>query len=125
VATGDLKNGTTLAGSVLAQGQLAASAATIYGPVPASTYVRLAKVIFTETSGTARTVTYGVVKAGGTGGADATLQGKAIPLAAAGDLWSILDTELAGMYLGPGDSIAALASAAASVTYTISGVVSS
>ena len=57
--------------------------------------------------------------------ADTTLQGKDVPIGAKGATTATIDaTELAGMILGPGDSIGALASAGTAITYTISGAVS-
>ena len=57
--------------------------------------------------------------------ADATLQGKDVLAGAKGTSTATIDaTEIAGMLLGPGDSIGALASAATTITYTISGAVS-
>ena len=79
-----------------------------------------------NTTGTARTVSYGATKTGGTAGADATLQGKNMPLGAAGSLTSVFEaSELEDMMLGPGDFIAAGADSGTAVTYTISLTVSS
>ena len=119
--------GAALTGAVLAQGQLATSGTTpIYGPVPANTYVKIAKVVLSNVTASALTVSYGAVKSGGTVNADATLQGKDVPLGAKGSTTAILDaTELGGMMLGPGDSIGALASTGTACTYTVSGSVSS
>ena len=126
MAAGDYKNGSGLVGSVLAQGQLLTTGTTpVYGPVPSNTYVKIAKVVLANTTATSATVSYGAVKAGGTVNADATLQGKDVPLGAKGTTTAILDaTELEGIMLGPGDSIGALASAGTAITYTISGAVS-
>ena len=102
MATGDFKAGTGLGGSILAQAQLTTGYVTQY-TVPANTYVRLAKVVLCNTSGSATTVSYGAVKVGGTGGADAALQAKAIAIGASGSVTSIIDaTELSGLYIGPG-----------------------
>ena len=126
MATGDFLNGTGMTGSILAQGQLLTSGTTpIYGPVPANTYVRLAKVVLSNVTASATTVSYGAVKSGGTVNADATLQGKDVPLGAKGSTTAILDAvELEGTMLGPGDSIGALAAAGTAVTFTVSGAVS-
>ena len=125
MATGDFKNGTGLTGAILAQGQLGTSAAAILPAVAASTYVKIAKVILANESGSAVTVTYGANKSGSTAGAAGTLAGKGWSLGAAGSSTATMDvTEFNGMVLGPGDFLSGLASAATSVTYTISGAVS-
>ena len=126
MAAGDFKNGSGLVGSVLAQGQLLTTGTTpVYGPVPSNTYVKIAKVVLSNTTASGVTVSYGAVKAGGTVNADATLQGKDVPLGAKGTSTATIDaTELEGIMLGPGDSIGALASAGTAITYTISGAVS-
>jgi hypothetical protein len=123
MVTGDFKNGTALTGGVLAQQQVPAVEASI-STVPASTYVKLAKVVLCNTSASAVTVSLSLVKSGGTGGAS----NRAIaswPLGSAGASTSTVDvTELAGALAGPGDFISAVASAATSVAVTVSGAVS-
>jgi len=126
VATGDFKNGTALTGGILGQPQLGTSATNLLAasPVAANTYVTLKKVIFTNTSASPVTITYGAVKSGGTLG-DATCAAKTWPLGAAGTTTATVDaTELAGMILGPGDFLAGLASTGAVVTATVSGATS-
>lgn len=133
MATGDLKQGTSLEGGVIGQGQLADAAAklslTINGSpvtdVPAATYVVVKKAVFTNGDTSARTVSYGVLKSGGTPGAAGTLQAVGSGLGAAGSATHVIDaTELEGVILGPGDSIAAYADSASKVNYMVSGAVS-
>lgn len=134
MSTGDFKNGTNLTGGIVSQSVLGTDAAkltlTIDGAnvteVPAGKYLKIAKVVVANTSASAVTVSYGATKSGGTLGVDGTLQGKTVPLGAAGSATATADlTELANMFLGPGDYLAAWASAGTSVTQTTSATVSS
>ena len=127
MSAGDFKAGSNLPGSILGQGQLGTGATNLLttSPVASNTYVKIAKVVLCNTSASAVTVDYGAIKAGGTL-VDAAKSAKTWSLGAAGTSTATLDvTEWAGLFLGPGDFLAALASTGTVVTYTVSGAVSS
>ena len=126
MAAGDFKNGGTLTGGILGQGQLGTSATPLLAtsPVPAATYITVKRVVLCNTTGGAVTVTYGAVRSGGTL-TDAATSVKTWSLGAAGSSTSTLvATELEGLILGPGDFLAGLASTGTSITYTASGATS-
>lgn len=103
---------------VLVSQQLAATETTQYTG-PASSAVKIATASLTNTSGSAVTVSVSVLKTGQTAdGTHRVLSGYSL---AAGD--STVLNELAGVFLGPGDFISAIAGAATSVTLVVSGVV--
>lgn len=112
----------TAAPQVLVSQQLAAAETTQYtSPTSPSTAsgTKIATATLTNTSGAAVTVSLSVLKVGQTAdGTHRVLSGYSL---AAGD--SIALSELVGVFLGPGDFVSAIASAATSVTLVMSGVV--
>ena len=103
---------------VLVSQQLANSETTQY-TCPASSSVKIGSARLTNTSGGVVTVSISVVKSGGTAGnANRVLSAYSL---AAGDGISL--DELVGAYLGAGDFVSAIASAATSVSLVMSGVV--
>lgn len=112
---------TTAAPQVLVSQQLAATETTQYtsptSPATASG-TKIATATLTNTSGAAVTVSVSVLKVGQTAdGTHRVLSGYSL---VAGDSTTL--AELAGVFLGPGDFISAIASAATSVTLVVSGV---
>ncbi|QYC54508.1 hypothetical protein PP508_gp29 [Gordonia phage Samman98] len=103
---------------VLVSQQLASSETTQY-TCPSATSVKLATATLTNTSASAVTVSVSVVKSGGTAGS-ANRVVSAYSLAA-GD--SIVISELAGVFLGPGDLVSTLAGTASAVALVMTGVV--
>ena len=112
-------------GAILSQGFTGTTVATIYGPIAGQNQqVELRGVVFSNESGTATTVTYGVGRAGTTVGAAGTSAGKIVPIGAAGSTTAIIDaTELECFVLGGGDYLWALAGAGSAVACTVSGIV--
>jgi hypothetical protein len=106
---------------VLVSQQLAATETTQYTG-PASSAVKLATATLTNTNaigGAAVTVSLSVLKSGQTAdGTHRVLSGYSL---AAGD--STVLAELAGVFLGPGDFISAIAGTASVVVLVVSGVV--
>lgn len=116
--TQNLMAATSSLPQVLVSQQLAATETTQYTG-PANSAVKIATAVLTNTSGAAVTVSVSVLKSGQTAdGTHRVLSGYSLP---AGD--STVLSELAGVFLGPGDFISAIASAATSVTLVVSGVV--
>jgi hypothetical protein len=113
-----LMDATLAVPQVLVSQQLASSETTQY-TAAALNWVKIASAVLTNTSGSAVTVSISVVKTGGTAGAaNRVLSAYSL---AAGDSTSL--TELAGVFLGPGDFISALAGTATAVAFVVSGVV--
>ena len=105
---------------VLVSQQLANSETTQY-TCPSSSAVRIATATLCNTSSSAVTVSVSLVKTGGSAGSsNRVLTSYSI---AAYD--SISLTEIYGAMLGPGDFISAIASAATSVAFVLTGAVSS
>ncbi len=104
---------------VLVAAQLAATETSIY-QCPANSSVVLATATLCNTSGSTRTVSLSVCKAGGTAGS-----ANRVAIITLDPNESCIVDELAGLLLGPGDFISGLASAATSVAIVISGAVSS
>lgn len=103
---------------VLVSHWLAASETTQY-TCPANSSVKIAGARLTNTTGSAVTVSISVVKSGDTAGlSNRVLASYSL---AAGD--GIGLDELKDLYLGPGDFVSAIASAATAVTLVMSGVV--
>ena len=104
---------------VLVSTQLAASETLIYqGPANSSVVIATATVC--NTSGSARTVSLSVCKTGGTAGA-----ANRVAIIDLDPNESAIVDEFVGLFLGPGDFISGLASAATSVAIVITGAVSS
>ena len=103
---------------VLVSQQLANTETTQYTAATAH-WAKIGSATLANTSGSAVTVAVSIVKSGGTAGnANRVLPSYSL---AAGDSMSL--PELVGVFLGPGDFISALASAATSVSFVASGVV--
>jgi hypothetical protein len=115
----NLNGATSNLPKVLVAQQLTASEATVY-QVSAGTAVAIATATLCNTSGSSRTVSLSVVKTGGTAGVANRV---AIITLEASE--SCVVEELVGLLLGPGDFVSGLASAAAAVTITLTGAVSS
>jgi hypothetical protein len=107
---------TVFQAQLVAPQQLGNADAAVY-TVPTSTAAKIGRAVFTNTSASAVTITAGITP-GGALGASTTLI-SARPLAP-GE--SYVSPELAGAVLPPGSAIHAFASAAASVTFTASGL---
>jgi hypothetical protein len=119
-------NGTQLVGRIITQAQAGTSATVVY-TVAAGQYLQVTGFVLCNESGSAVTVSYGAAMVGGAAaGSAGTAAAKTYPMAAAGSTTSTLvASELIGAALGPGDGLWVQASAGSSVTYTISGMVSS
>ncbi|WP_260932128.1 hypothetical protein [Mycolicibacterium llatzerense] len=103
---------------VLVSQQVASSETTQYTG-PASSAVKIASAVLTNTTGSPVTVSLSLVKSGGTAGsANRVLSAYSL---GAGD--STVVSELSGQFLGPGDFISALAGTASAVSFVMSGVV--
>jgi hypothetical protein len=113
-----LMDSTLAVPQVLVSQQLAASETAQYTAATAH-WVKVGSATIANTSGSAVTVSISVVKSGGSAGSTNRVV-SAYPLAAGDD--TVL-TELVDVFLGPGDFISALASAATSVALVVSGVV--
>lgn len=102
---------------LIAPAQLTVSAATYY-TVPANTTTIIKKLTFTNTSGTARTVTVYFIPSGGSASDTNTLtKTQSIP---ATSVWECYEAE--GHTLGAGDFIQALADGATAVSVRASGL---
>ncbi len=116
--TQNLMNATSALPQVLVAQQLASSETTQYTG-PANSAVKVSSARLTNVTGSAVTVSLSLVKTGGTAGnANRVLSAYSL---IAGD--GIDLPELTGAFLGPGDFISTVASAATSVTFVLSGVV--
>lgn len=98
--------------------QQMANTETIYYTASAATSVKIVAASVCNTSGGAVTVSVSLIKTGGTAGNTNRVASFSL---AAGD--SSVLSELVGAFLGPGDFISAIASAATSVALVFSGVV--
>lgn len=106
--------------SVLVSQQLANTETTQY-TAAAGSAVKIATAVLCNTSASLVTVSVSLVKTGGTAGAaNRIMSSYAL---AAGD--SVELTELVGSFLGPGDFISSVASAATAVSLVVTGAVSS
>jgi len=117
----DFKQGTNLAGKILASGQVAGTSATTIYTVPASSAVKVASAVLCNVTGAAVTVTVAVVPSGQI--VDATRTVVSAYSLAAGDSTPL--TELVGALLDAGAVISITASAGAAINYLITGAVSS
>jgi hypothetical protein len=118
MSTQNLMAATSSLPQVLVSQQLAAAETAQY-TCPANSAVKVASAVLTNNTGSAVTVSVSVLKSGQTAdGTHRVLSGYSL---AAGD--STVLSELAGVFLGPGDFVSAIASAATSVTLVMSGVV--
>ncbi|MBN9209369.1 MAG: hypothetical protein J0H96_11985 [Microbacterium ginsengisoli] len=118
MATPNLSNITTVTPGILASQQLASGDTTIY-TVPANKAAKLAKLVLTNTSAAAVTVSVSVVPSGGSvDGTHRVVSGYSL---AAGDSTTV--TEIEGCWLGQGDLVSVNASTAAVVDVMLSGLV--
>lgn len=118
----DFKQGTNLAGRVLASGQVAAASATDVYTVPASSAVKVATAVVHNASAlTLNQVEVFLTPAGGT--RDATRRIGLITTLAPGDSTSVF--ELVGAFLEAGAVISLNPSAATAANYALTGAVSS
>lgn len=118
----DFKQGTNLAGKILASGRVASAATdtTVY-TVPASSATKVATAVLCNTGAVATAVTVSVVPSGGTvDGTHKVVSAFSLP---AGD--SMVVTEILGALLDTGSFISINTSQAAALTYLLTGVVSS
>lgn len=119
--TPDFKQATTLLGKILASGQVAsASTDTTVYTVAASSAVKIATAVITNTGATAATVSVSVVPSGGT--LDGTHKVVSSYSLAANDSTKL--TEIEGAFLDAGAYISINVSNAASVNYLLTGAVS-
>lgn len=113
-----LMDSTLAVPAVLVAQQLAATETTQYTAASAH-WVKIASARLTNTSASPVTVSVSVVKTGGSAGSsNRVLSSYAL---AAGDGISL--DELKDTFLGPGDFVSAIASAATAVAFVMSGVV--
>lgn len=116
----DFKQGTNLAGGILASAQVAFGEATVY-TVPAQSAAKISTAVLCNTTGSPVTLSVSLVPSGGTAGAANRVV--SAYLLAANDSMTI--PELVGSFLGAGAFISVNASSGAAVACTITGVVSS
>lgn len=101
---------------LVAPQQLATSDAAYY-TTPTQTTAKIGRAVFCNTSGSATTITAGIVASGALGASTTLISARPI---AAGE--SYVSPELAGAVLPAGTSIHALCGAATAVTFTASGI---
>lgn len=117
----DFKTGTSLAGKILASGQVPTTAAATVYTVPASSAVRVASAVLCNVTAAAVTVTVAVVPSGQSlDGTRTVVSAYSLP---AGDSTTL--TELVGALLDAGAFISITASAGAAINYLLAGAVSS
>lgn len=120
--TADFKQGTNLAGKILASARVASAVTdtTIY-TVPASTAAKIASAVLCNTGGATATVSVSVVPSGGS--IDGTHKIVHNYPLAAGD--SMVVNELVGAMLGTGAFVSVNVSVGAVICYLLTGVESS
>jgi len=101
---------------LVAPTQLAAADAAVY-TVPTQTTAKIGRAVFTNTSANALTITAGITTGGALGASTTLIAARPI---APGEAY--VSPELAGAVLPAGSQLHAYASAAASVTFTASGL---
>lgn len=117
----DFKTSASLAGKILASGQVPNTSATTVYTVPALSAVKIASAVLCNVTAAAVTVTVAVVPSGQT--LDGTRTVVSAYSLAAGDSTSL--TELVGSLLDTGAFISITASAGAAINYALTGAVSS
>jgi hypothetical protein len=90
--------------------------ASVYA-APTQTTAKIARAVFTNTSGSALTITAGLTTGGALAAATTLISARSI---APGEAY--VSPELAGLVIPAGSSLRAFASSAASVTFTASGL---
>lgn len=121
----DFKQGTNLAGKILASGQVAGTGATTVYTVPGSSAVKVATCSLTNITASAVTVTVAVVPSGSTNdGTHTVLSAYSL---AANDTISAQDvlSALTGLMLDAGATVQVTAGTATSIDYLLTGAVSS
>ena len=101
---------------LFAPAQLAATDVSLYSPIT-PTAAQIGRAVFTNTTASAVTITAGITT-GGTLGASTTM----ISARTLAPNETYVSPELAGAVIPPGQQLHAYASAAASVTFTVSGI---
>ena len=101
---------------LVAPQQLGNADAALY-TVPTNTAIKIGRVVFTNTTAGAVTITAGITTGGALAAATTLISARSL---AAGE--SYVSPELAGAVIPAGSQIHAFASAAASVTFTASGL---
>lgn len=96
--------------------QLGNADASVY-TVPTLTTAKIGRAVFTNTSASATTITAGITTGGALGAATTMISARSI---APGEAY--VSPELAGAVLPAGSAIRAFAGAAATVTFTASGL---
>lgn len=118
MTTPNLSAITTVTPAVLASAQVGSGTTTIY-TVPASKAAKIAKLVLSNTSAAAVTISVTLVPVGGTiDGTHRVISGYSL---AAGD--STVINEIEGVWMGDGDLLAVVASAGSAVDVMLSGLV--
>lgn len=102
---------------LVAPAQLSNADAALY-TAPTSTVAKIGRAVFTNTTASALTITAGITTGGALGAGTTMISARTI---APGEAY--VSPELAGAVLVPGSQLHAFASAAASVTFTASGLI--
>lgn len=102
---------------LVAPAQLGNADASVY-TAPTQTTAKIGRAVFTNTSASATTITAGITTGGALGAATTMISARTI---APGE--SYVSPELAGAVLPAGSQIHAFAGAAASVSFTASGII--
>lgn len=121
----DFKQGTNLAGKILASGQIAATTATTVYTVPAASAVKIATFSLFNNSQFAVTLAVSVVPSGGTADATRVMLGSFSLAPFDGITSEDVLTFLKGAMLDAGAFISVTAGSAAAVNYLVTGAVSS
>ncbi len=123
--TADFKQATTLAGKILASGQLVPTTETAIYTVPTASAIKVASISICNVTASAVTVSVSVVPSGGTIG-DGTHKVLYNYSIAAGDTISHQDvlSALLGAFLDAGAAITITAGTASAVDYVLTGAVS-
>lgn len=95
---------------------LGAADASVYSP-PTNTAAQISRAVFTNTTSSAVTITAGITPGGALGASTTMISARTL---APGEAY--VSPELAGAVIPPGSQIHVFASAAASVTFTASGI---
>lgn len=101
---------------LVAPAQLANADASVY-TVPPNTTAKIARAVFTNTTGSATTITAGITTGGAIAASTTLISARPI---APGE--SYVSPELAGAVLPAGSALRAFAAAATAVTFTASGL---
>ncbi|MCA8018072.1 hypothetical protein [Burkholderia metallica] len=102
---------------LVAPQQLGASDASVYSPAT-NTTAKIGRAVFTNTSSSAVTITAGITAGGALGASTTMISARTL---APGEAYP--SPELAGAVLPYGSQLHAYASAAASITFTASGLI--